>query len=86
MSVSEQMKNKLTTAFSPTYLDIRDESHKHIGHAGHDGRGESHFHITITATAFSGKTRLEKQRMVHAVLAEEMKNRVHALSLKIEGN
>ena len=84
MSLSDRMKEKLINAFAPSFLDIRDDSHKHIGHAGHNGQGESHFHITIRAGAFDGKNRVEQQRMVYNVLTDELKSGIHALSLKIE--
>lgn len=84
MTVAETMREKLTAAFSPSVLELKDESHKHEGHSGHDGRGESHFRLTLVADAFDGKSRVERQRMVHKILAEELADRVHALALKIQ--
>ena len=43
--------------------------------------GETHFRLTIVSTAFAGKSRIERHRLVHDVLAEELKDRVHALTL-----
>lgn len=82
MSVADGMREKLTKALAPTALEIVDESHLHQGHAGHDGRGESHFAVTIASAAFEGKSRVERQRMVYAILADELADRVHALSLR----
>ena len=62
-------------------LDIIDDSHRHAGHAGHDGLGESHFQVRIVSDAFAGKSRVERQRLVYDLLAAELKDRVHALSL-----
>jgi len=81
MTVAERMKVKLTEALAPTDLEIVDDSHRHVGHAGHDGRGESHFRLRIVARAFEGRTRVDRQRLVYGVLAEELADRVHALSL-----
>ena len=72
---------KLAEALAPARIDILDESERHRGHAGHDGRGESHFRVTIVSPAFAGRSRLERQRLVHAILAEELAGRVHALAL-----
>jgi len=83
MRMSEKIKDKLEKAFQPEMLEIIDESHKHEGHAGHDGRGESHFRITIVSGVFTDRSRIERQRMVYEVLREEMQSRIHALSLKI---
>jgi len=88
MRVAEAMQQKLTAAFAPVALAVTDESHRHAGHAGAvraDGQvGETHFHIRIVSAAFAGLGRVERQRRVHAVLAEELRGPVHALSLKLE--
>jgi len=80
-TVAETIRAKLEAAFQPSALHILDESHLHAGHHGHDGRGESHFAVSISAAAFTGKSRVERQRMVYAVLAEELAGQVHALRL-----
>ncbi len=79
--VAETIQAKLEAAFKPSVLHILDESHLHAGHHGHDGNGESHFAVSISAAAFVGKSRVERQRMVYAVLAEELAGQVHALRL-----
>ncbi len=75
------MRDKLEAAFTPVALAIEDESARHKGHAGVSEEGESHFRIRIVSPAFTGLSRLERQRKVYAVLADELKSRVHALSL-----
>ncbi len=81
---SERIRSKLTAAFAPARLDVIDDSASHHGHAGAhpDGGGETHFNVVIEAAAFAGKSRVERQRLVYEVLASELKERVHALSLK----
>lgn len=80
--VASEMIARLTSALSPTHLDLEDQSDHHIGHAGHDARGESHFALTIASPAFEGQSRVARQRMVYAALGDLMKERVHALSIK----
>jgi BolA protein len=82
---SERIRTKLTAAFAPTQLEIADDSAQHHGHAGAhpDGAGETHFKVMMQTAAFKGKSRLERQRLVHDALALELKERVHALSLKL---
>ena len=80
--VAATMIERLESALSPTRLDLEDQSNRHIGHAGHDPRGESHFALTIESAAFAGKSRVERQRMVYAALGGLMDERVHALSIK----
>jgi BolA protein len=82
--VADGMRKKLEQAFDPATLAILDESHLHAGHHGHDGKGESHFAVTMNAAAFAGKSRVERQRMVYAVLAEELAEQVHALRLTLK--
>ena len=80
-SVAETIEKKLTEALRPTELAIADDSAKHTGHAGARPEGETHFTVTIVSDAFAGKSRVERQRMVYAVLADELATRVHALAL-----
>jgi BolA protein len=81
--IAETIKQKLEAAFAPSRLDIQDESHLHAGHHGHTGRDETHFSVEMESPAFAGKGRVERQRMVYAVLAEELAGQVHALRLAI---
>jgi BolA protein len=76
------MIERLTAALAPTRLELEDQSHQHIGHAGHDPRGESHFALTIESPALAGLNRVERQRKVYAALGELMKVRVHALTIR----
>ena len=80
--VAQQMKARLEAAFAPTRLDIVDDSDKHQGHAGHREGGESHFTVVIEAPAFAGLGRVERQRRINKVLAEDLAGPVHALSLR----
>jgi BolA protein len=82
---SERIRAKLNQAFQPAALEVADDSASHAGHAGAhpDGGGETHFNVSIVAEVFAGKSRVERQRLVHQVLAAELRERVHALSLKL---
>ena len=80
--VAREMIERLTVALKPTRLEIEDQSHQHIGHAGHDPRGESHFALAIESAAFAGLSRVERQRKVYAALGELMRDRVHALTIR----
>lgn len=81
MRVAQTIEKKLRDAFAPEQLDVEDQSHLHAGHAGAREGGQSHFKIDIVADAFTGKSRLERQRMIYAVLAEELDGPVHALAM-----
>jgi len=81
MAVKDVITNKLTKAFAPQSLDVIDESHQHVGHAGHRPGGETHFRVTIVADAFRGKNRIERHLMINAALAAELAGGVHALAI-----
>lgn len=80
-AVADAITAKLNHAFSPTRLEVVDDSHRHHGHAGHREGGESHFNLLIEAEAFAGKARVQRQRLIFQALAEEMAGPVHALSI-----
>jgi len=81
MRVAPVMQRKLEDGLKPARLVINDDSHRHAGHAGHNPEGESHFSIVVVADAFAGKSRVDRHRMVNALLADELAGRVHALAL-----
>jgi len=80
--IQREMEELLRHAFLPTRLDVINDSAKHHGHAGDDGTGESHFTVVIEAAAFSGKSRLERQRLVNRALGDLPGRRVHALAIR----
>ncbi len=81
-AVAESLRRKLAAAFSPSHLQVEDDSARHAGHAGARAGGESHFNGVIESAAFEGVPRVARQRMVYAALAEELAGPVHALSVK----
>ncbi len=81
MTVKDRITAGLTAAFLPQHLNVIDESDQHRGHGGWREGGETHFRVEIVAQAFSGKTRLQRHRMVNEVLAAELADRVHALAI-----
>jgi len=81
MGMQDIITTKLLAAFAPESLHVEDESHLHEGHAGHRPEGKTHFRLYIVSSAFRGKSRLERHRMINAALASELKGRVHALAI-----
>jgi BolA protein len=80
--VATEMRRRLETALQPTVFSLVDESDHHRGHAGHDERGESHFALTIESAAFTGQSRVARQRLVYSALGDLMTDRVHALTIR----
>lgn len=76
----QTIRERLEKEFSPESLEIIDDSHKHIGHAGSkDGAG--HFTIKITANYFKNKSRIESHREIYKVLDDLIPGDIHALRI-----
>ena len=83
MSVTQEIADRLEDAFSPTELNVIDDSENHRGHAGHREGGESHFNVKIRSAHFKGLNRLARHRAVHDALGPDLIGRIHALSLDL---
>jgi BolA protein len=81
MSVTGRVQEKLMIGLRPTRLDVVNESELHAGHRNSPGTGESHFRILIVSEAFSGKSRIERHRLVNDLLKDELAGGIHALAL-----
>lgn len=82
--VAASIERKLTAALAPVSLRVVDDSHHHAGH-GHPGDkrhgNESHFRVEVVSAAFEGKSRIERHRLVNDLLAQELKEGLHALAV-----
>ncbi|GKZ68509.1 hypothetical protein AnigIFM50267_003219 [Aspergillus niger] len=84
--VEDLIREKITTAFSPSTLIIRNDSHLHAHHNAMRGSTskETHFHVTITSPSFQSMPQPARHRMVYGLLKEEMSREggIHALQLR----
>jgi BolA protein len=80
--IKDEIEARLRAAFAPTELEVVNESHRHAGHSGDDGSGESHFAVRIRAPGLAGMGRLARHRAVQAALGD-IHARLHALALDI---
>jgi BolA protein len=80
--VAQEMLRRINSSLSPSHVELVDDSEQHRGHGGYNPAGESHFTLRIESAAFAGKSRVERQRLVHAALGDLLEERVHALSIK----
>jgi BolA protein len=76
----DDIRARLEQVFAPTMLEVVDEGHLHIGHAG---EGSGHFRERIASTAIAGKTRVQQHRMVYDALAALMGHGIHALAIEV---
>jgi len=80
----ERILSKLQTAFDPVYLDVVDDSEAHRGHGGYREGGNTHFNVSIKASAFNGLSRVARQRLINKELAQEFEDGLHALALVVQ--
>ena len=82
MSVRDTISLKLKENFPDALIEVIDESHLHAGHASAPEGGQSHFRVHIVSEKIQGQSRVARQRMVNAILRQELAGRVHALAMK----
>jgi BolA protein len=77
---TELIRRALTEAFTPELIEIIDNSAAHAGHAGARSGG-GHYHVTIVADAFDGKSLVQRHQLVYKALGDLMKQEIHALGI-----
>ena len=83
MSVRDDIEKKLSLKFTPSHLEVLDDSEKHRGHAGSRPGGETHFRVRISSSQLDGLTRVAQHRAVMETLDTELKSGVHALAIEV---
>ncbi len=83
MSVRDQIAGKLSVKFTPSHLEVLDESEKHRGHGGYREGGETHFRVRIASPKLDGLSRVAQHRAVMETLEAELKGGVHALAIEV---
>ncbi|MFN3823991.1 MAG: BolA family protein [Pseudorhodobacter sp.] len=81
MAMADRIRDRLEAAFRPDRLEVVNESHRHAGHSGDDGSGESHFAVAIRAPDLAPLSRVARHRAIHAALGPEILGSVHALAI-----
>ncbi|MBM6593520.1 BolA family protein [Microvirga pudoricolor] len=76
------IEQALRDRFQPSELTVTDESDKHHGHAGWREGGETHFRLYIVSEAFSGKTRVDRHRLVNEAMRGAFDRGLHALAIQ----
>ncbi len=77
MSMKEHISRKLQSAIKLSYLEVINESHLHNVPPG----SESHFKVILVSNDFTGKMPVKRHQMVYGILAEELRQDIHALAL-----
>ena len=76
-----RIEAELRERLAAVHVELIDESHLHVGHAGaRDGGG--HFRAVVVSMQFEGKAPVQRQRLVYDALKSAMGGEIHALSMK----
>lgn len=78
MSAIDGLRQRLAV-LEPQELEIRDDSHKHAGHAG--ARQGGHYALRIVSMRFAGLPTVRRHRLVYDALGDLLQLGVHALSI-----
>ena len=82
MTMNELIETRLREKLDPIDLAVIDESHQHEGHGGWREGGETHYRIEVVSPLFSGKSRIDRHRIVNAALDEAFARGLHALAIQ----
>lgn len=83
MNRRKLIEAKLLSTLSPSFLEVIDESHLHVGHAGAQS-GKGHFKVIISSEMLTGLNRIQQHQLVYKSLGSLMETEIHALSIVIQ--
>lgn len=73
--IEDKIKNNLTVE----YFELVNESYKHAVPEG----AESHFKLILVSNDFLNLNRVQRQKKIYSMFENEMKNGLHALSMRL---
>ena len=76
----DALLERFLQAFPEASIQLDDESHLHVGHAGAAG-GAGHFRVRVIDARFSGLQHIARHRLVYNAVSDWMPERVHALNI-----
>ena len=77
MKTFEEILQKLKDHFIGGEVDLINTSSQHMGH----NNSGMHLKATIKYDGFKGISTLDRHRLVHSVLKEEIGNEIHAITI-----
>jgi len=78
MKIQDVMELKIKS-LNPLFMELINESHNHAV----PENSETHFKLFMVSEIFIGLSRIQRQRKIYEILSEELKNGVHALTLRL---
>lgn len=81
-SFADVIRGLLLEKYTPSYLQVEDESWKHAGHAQARQTGGGHYRVVVVSQFFKGMSRVERHQAVYQTLSFGQTNQIHALSIQ----
>ncbi len=76
---AQRIEAALREQLAPSKLELQDDSHHHVGHAG--AREGRHYTLRIESERFIGLSRVARHRLVYDALAQLLPRGIHALAI-----
>ncbi len=83
MSIETLITEALQEHLDIHHMELVNESHKHHGHTGDDGSGQTHFKLMVVSDDFCACSRIERQRKVYGLLEDTFSEGLHAISMNL---
>lgn len=79
MISAEEVKNILVQKLQALSVKIQDDGALHLGHQKDD---PAYYTVEVISPLFKGKSLVQQHKMVYEALKEELKEKIHALTIK----
>ena len=79
MSVEDQLRERLRARFTPTHLELDNESHQHSV----PPNSETHFRLVMASPVFAGLRAVARHQRVYGELSDLLAGPIHALAMHL---
>ncbi len=83
ISFLEKVKAKINKKLNPTQILLFDNSSLHTKHKSYDAK-KFHLKLVIKSEKLKNMNKIDAHKVIFSILADEMKNKIHALEIKIK--
>ena len=83
MNLEKIITEKINENLSPDFFQIINFSDKHKNHYLEDNSDTSHIKLIIVSKNFDSLSKIDRERLVHKLISEEISNTIHSIRLKL---
>tara|TARA_B100000029_G_C17240058_1_gene838666 strand:- start:505 stop:786 length:282 start_codon:yes stop_codon:yes gene_type:complete len=83
MNLEKKITEKINKKLLPDFFKIINFSDKHKNHYLEDNNDTSHIKLIIVSKSFDNLSKVDRERLVHKILSEEISNDIHSIRLKL---